>query len=176
LGFSFIAVLESFYSLTLLTVLCLNVLNESIKSEVLFRGGKLIMNAKRILSLIKQCSIMFFIVTMVIACETGIRVTLENKTQDNIKWSKDGAHIPVGGDVIVGTVEDEEDEDAFHVEIFRSYGCIAEILISGVNFPKEEDEETLFYETVVLTEDPRDTIHAKPTKGYVTTEVRECRN
>ena len=116
---------------------------------------------------------MFCVVTMVIGCESYISVTLENKTLDKIKWGEDGPHIPVDGQIGIGTLEDEEDENAFWISIFRSYGCVAEILITGVNFP-EEDSGEVFKETVVLTEEPPGTLHAQAKNGYVTTQVREC--
>jgi len=69
-------------------------------------------------------------------------------------------------------LEDEEDDDVFYVLIYRSYGCVTEILFTGVNFPEEDDG--IFYETVVLTEEPRNTFHAQATNGYATAQIREC--
>lgn len=126
--------------------------------------------------LTRELSLIFLLIVFVLCgCSYETVVTLQNNTQDNLKLYENGPHIPVGGKKEIGSVwEDPDDKglDEFDINIYRGYGCLAEIHVTGVTFPTPE--QMLLHETVVLTEDPRDTFHAQTTKGYVTVEIREC--
>lgn len=90
---------------------------------------------------------------------SDVHVFVQNTTLDNFRINEGGVHVKPGEKKFVFTLNGDFFTDGF--DICRSYGCLARVTVTLTKSPELEDSwGKREYDTVTITENPRDTFQA----------------
>ena len=133
------------------------------------------MNTIKYLLTVKLSILLILMVTM-LDCgvfKESIEVYVSNLTQSNIHLNtKDGLRIRVGDTTNLPVALLIKTNPSATLKLCRDRGCIAEITVTGDDFPNPDEGEYSFKDTVVLEEPELGTITAYSLLDLVTVSVK----
>ena len=129
------------------------------------------MNKEKESSTIWLFILIFFSGLLMSACAQETHVYVRNQTMDNFRMSENGAHLPIGEERFLATLNNTSKDESFF-QICRSVGgCMAFVTVKASKFPEEGD--VAFNDWIIVTEGPRNTFFVNTQNGYVTASISQ---